>query len=134
MKAHKHSLKEWHAWVDYRQKKIGGAKPADLFVRYGTVLSQQEAWFPSYAFRGGAKFLESPVLNLAHTLFADSEKVTNLPKTVGSASGEPKAEIQNLAFARAQVFHEEMQRFLPFGILPERCAFIVRHCFGELEV
>jgi hypothetical protein len=130
LKAHKHSLKEGHAWVECGQKKIGGAKPADLFVRYGTVLSQQEAWLPSNALRRSAKFFECSVLNLTYTLFADSQQMANLPKAMSSTSSEAKAQIQNLPFPWAKILHEEMQRFLPFGVLPERCALVIRHCFG----
>ena len=33
-----------------------------------------------------------------------------------------------------QVFHEEMERFLPFGYLPGRQALLIRHGLGQLEI
>ena len=53
---------------------------------------------------------------------------------MGAVAGQPEAQIEHAAFARPQVLHQKVQRFLAFGILPHGRTLVVRHGLGELEV
>ena len=97
-------------------------------------LLEEQARFPTDALGAGAELFEGAVLNLANALFADPKQMTDLAKAVGAAAGEAEAEVEHFAFAGAQVFHEELERFLAFVVLVERQRLRVWHRFGELEI
>src|SRR5262245_15633029 len=97
-------------------------------------LSQEQARLPADALSRGPELFQGAVLNLADSFLANPQKMANLPEAMRAVSGEAKAQIEHLALARPEVLHEEVQRFLPFGIQAQRLAFVVGHGLGELEV
>src|SRR5579871_2779142 len=89
--------------------------------------AQQEARLPADAFGRGAKLFEGAVLDLADPLLADAEQVADLAQAVGTVAGQPETQVENLALARPQVLHQEVQRLLTFGVLPQHLALVVGH-------
>ena len=97
-------------------------------------LLKEQGWFPTDAFGRGTQLFECPVLDLAHALLADPEQMADLAEAVRTVASEAEAQIQNLPFAGAEVFHEELERFLAFVVLVEREGLRIRHRFGQLEI
>ena len=71
------------------------------------ILAKKQAGFPSNPVRRGSQLFEGAILNLTNAFFADAEKMTDLPQTVGTVTGEPETEVEHFSFARPQVFHQE---------------------------
>lgn len=118
---------------------ISTHKKTHVFVHVGFVVSipisiQQRAGVPADAFRAGAEFFECAILNLSNTLFTDAKQVANLPEAVRAGTRQAETKIKNLAFAWPQVFHQEGQRFLAFGIVLFRLRVVVGHRFGQFEI
>src|SRR5262245_25220888 len=97
-------------------------------------LFQQQVCLPADPFGGGAELFQSPVLDLADSLLADPQQVADLAQAVSAVTSQAEPQVQHFPLARPQVFHEEAQRLLAFGILLERGALVVGHRLGELEV
>src|SRR5262249_36182216 len=96
--------------------------------------AQQQARLPADALGGSAELLEGAVLDLADALLADAEEVPDLAEAVGAVTGEPEAEVEDLALARAEVLHQEVEGLLALGVLALGRALVVGHRLGELEV
>src|SRR5437588_12824674 len=60
--------------------------------------------------------------------------MTDLPQAVCAVAGQSETEIEDATFARPEVFHKEIQGFLPFGVLSQSRALVIGHGLGELEV
>src|SRR5207302_6944719 len=89
---------------------------------------------PANAFGRSAELLQRAVLNLANPLLADAQQMTDLPQAVCAVAGQSETEIEDATFARPEVFHKEIQGFLPFGVLSQSRALVIGHGLGELEV
>ena len=111
-----------------------GFSIAHLWRFTGKSSPQQQARLPADAFGGGPQLFEGPILDLADPFLADAEKMADLTKTVRAIAGEAESQIEDLAFSRPQVFHQEIEGLLPLGVGPERGAFVVGHRFGEFEI
>src|SRR5262245_22799518 len=95
---------------------------------------QQQIRFPANALGAGAELLEGAILDLPDALLANAEQVADLPQAVSAVAGQAEAQVEDLALARPQVFHQEAQRLLALGALLERGALVVGHRLGQLEV
>ena len=60
--------------------------------------------------------------------------MADLAEAVGAVPREAEAKVEDLPFAWPQVFHEEAESFLAFGVRAERLALVVGHRLGELEI
>lgn len=118
-----------------RQKKhADGFDPSACRVFESDRLIQQQIRLPANSFGAGAELFESAVLNLAHTLLGDPQLMANLAETVGAAAGQAETQVEHLAFARAEVFHQERQCFDALVVLLEDVGLVIRHRFGQLEI
>ncbi len=98
------------------------------------VSAQEQTCFPADTFGRNPQFLQGPVLDLPHPFFADAEQMADLTQAVRAVAGQAETQVENAPFTGAQVIHQEIERFLAFGVLPERLALVIGHRFGELEV
>ncbi len=97
-------------------------------------LAQEQARIPSDAFGGSTKFFQGAVLNLADPLFANAEQVADLAEAVCAVAGQAEPQIEDFPFAWSQVFHQEAEGFLSFGIRPLDLAVVVGHRLGQFEI
>lgn len=97
-------------------------------------LFQQQGRFPAHTFRAGTEFFQCPVLNLADSLFADTEQVADLAEAVRAAPGESEPQIENFSFSGSEVFHQEFERFLAFVAFLLDQGSRIRHGFRQFEI
>src|SRR5262249_1784699 len=121
------------SWL-VQNKSPGTAVPGLSRIAVSAELLQQQVRFPADALSAGTELFESAILNLTNALLADAEQVPDLPQAVRSIAGEAETQVENLALARPQVFHQEAQRLLTFRALLKRGALVVGHRLGQLEI
>ena len=107
-----------------------------LAVYLSLKLAQSSSRFGSQPTRSALarSFSSAAILNLPDTLLGNAEQVADLPKAVGAVAGQAEAKIENLAFARPKVFHQERQCLDCARCSAGGCSTVIGHRLGQLEI
>ena len=97
--------------------KTGLCKARFLFITCTPASTpEQKTWLPAHALGRCAEFFEGAVLNLTYAFFADTEQMADLAQAVRAVAGQAKAEVEDLALAGSEVFHQVAEGLLTLGI------------------
>ena len=103
-------------------------------ARRWSELLEEEVRLPANPFGARPELFESPVLDLPNPFFGNPQQVADLAEAMGAVASEAEAEIENFPLARAEVFHEEAERFLSLVIFLHGKGLGIGHGLGEFEV